>query len=66
MTDNVNIYSDDSDGKDSNYYNKKTLLNNWDVPASIRTSFFFVKKYIFQELRVNLFIFMLDQQLPRL
>lgn len=28
ITDNVNIYSDDSDGKDSNYYNKKTLLNN--------------------------------------
>ena len=27
VTDNGNIYSDDSDGKDSNYSNKKTILN---------------------------------------
>lgn len=66
VTDNGNIYSDDSDGKDSNYSNKKTILNKWDARPSIRTSFFFVKKYIFQEPMVNLFIFTLDQQLPRL
>ena len=27
ITDNVIIYSDDSDGKDFNYSDKKTLLN---------------------------------------
>ena len=45
ITDNVNIYPDDSNGKDSNYSNKNILLNKWDDLASIKTSIFFVKRY---------------------
>ena len=48
ITDNVNIYSDDSNGKDSNYSNKNILLNKWDDLASIKTSIFFVKRYFFK------------------